>query len=714
MKFLPLFSLLTTLLIQPIQAASPTISSFQPTFGGPGDTIRIFGQNFLFGGQADVQVYFGGGLQSATVTKVFSNEIDVDVPAEATIGPIIVQKSSGTVQSKTDFTAGPEITSFIRQTPIPATDDDNHRGNVGDTVFIEGINFESGNGTPLVSVYFGAVLAPTETRGSSALVATVPPNAVTGPLTISNKFGTTSSTGSDYFFLSPVISSFTAKAAVGSPILLTGKSFLAVTNVQIGGVSIPNFTIQGATGTNITFTVPPNAPTSGKITLISGGNVAITTQNFLLLPSVTGFSAPGGAPGATVSLIGFGLSGATNVSFGGVPSKPTTTAATSLTVKVPVGALTGLLTVGTPNGSGTSTTNFYVSPRITQFSPSQGIPGGTVTITGVNFLGTTGVSFNGIAATDFTVLSATSIQVTVPPKTKTGLITVTNPGGSGQSTVSFVSLGTLPIINSFAPQLGAVGTTVTINGLNFTTATAVNFNGTPATVYTIANDTKITATVPVGATTGPISVTGPDGTTTSTSDFVVGTTADLNLQASASSTTPVTGENFTINFTINNAGPIPASAVKISFQGATVTTLSQAVASSGTVTFDSKSASFTLGTMAVGASISGQLTLRANTNASFNLSLAATSSTPDSNTSNNTNTLSLQSNPVILQVFSVSPQTLHLSWPIGTSDYLLEKTVKLVPPTWTVVTDVPESDGSQYFLNLGVNGNSLYFRLRKP
>ena len=714
MKILSLFPLFVALLLHVAQAASPTISSFQPIFGAPGDTIRIFGQNFLVGGQADVQVYFGGGLQSATVTGVFGGEIDVTVPTGATIGPIIVQKSTGSAQSKSDFTAGPSITSFIRQTPIPTTDDDNHRGNVGDTVFVEGLNFESGTGTRLVNVYFGSVLAATQTRGNGALVATVPPNAVTGPLIISNRFGSTSSTGSDYFYLSPVISSFTAKAAVGGQVSLAGKSFLAVTNIQLGGISIPDFTIQGSTGTNITFPVPPNAPISGKITVISGGNIAITTQNFLLLPSVTGISAPGGAPGASVSLSGFGLTGATNISFGGIPSKPTTSTATSLTVKVPVGALTGPLMVGTPNGSGTSSTNFYVSPRITQFSPLQGIPGATVTLTGVNFWGASGVSFNGIAATDFTVLSATSIQVTVPPKTKTGLITVTNPGGTGQSATSFASLGTLPIVNSFSPLLGAVGTSVTINGLNFTTATAVKFNGTLATTYVVVSDSKITATVPAGATTGPISVTGPDGSSTSTSNFVVGTTADLNLQASASSATPVTGENFTVNFTINNVGPIPASAAKISFQSPAVTTLTQATASAGTVTFDAKSANFNLGNMAVGTSASGQLTLRANTNASFTLTLVASSTTPDPNPTNNTVTFSVQSNPVALQAFSVSPQTIHLSWPTGTPDYLLEKSPKLVPQSWTTVTDTPESDGSQYFLNLTVTGNSLYFRLRKP
>jgi hypothetical protein len=82
-----------------------------------------------------------------------------------------------------------------------------------------------------------------------------------------------------------------------------------------------------------------------------------------------------------------------------------------------------------------------------------------------------------------------------------------------------------PTITSFSPTSGPVGTTVTINGTNFTGATSVKFNGVTAT-FIVNSATKITATVPTGATTGRISVTTPGGTATSTSDFTV-TTAHL-------------------------------------------------------------------------------------------------------------------------------------------------------------------------------------------
>jgi len=77
-----------------------------------------------------------------------------------------------------------------------------------------------------------------------------------------------------------------------------------------------------------------------------------------------------------------------------------------------------------------------------------------------------------------------------------------------------------PTITSFDPTSGPVGTSVTINGTNFTGATAVTFN-TAGASFTVTSATAIQATVPAGATTGPLSVTTPGGTATSANAFTV-------------------------------------------------------------------------------------------------------------------------------------------------------------------------------------------------
>ncbi|OIR00601.1 FG-GAP repeat protein [mine drainage metagenome] len=76
------------------------------------------------------------------------------------------------------------------------------------------------------------------------------------------------------------------------------------------------------------------------------------------------------------------------------------------------------------------------------------------------------------------------------------------------SLLGFIKISAQPIINSFTPASGAVGTTVTITGTGFNTLPTNNiviFGATKATV-TAASTTGLTVTVPTGASFGPITV----------------------------------------------------------------------------------------------------------------------------------------------------------------------------------------------------------------
>ena len=68
--------------------------------------------------------------------------------------------------------------------------------------------------------------------------------------------------------------------------------------------------------------------------------------------------------------------------------------------------------------------------------------------------------------------------------------------------------GNAPVINSFSPNTGFIGSTVTITGANFDPTPANNqvfFGATQGTVLT-SSFGVITVTVPVGASTAPIAV----------------------------------------------------------------------------------------------------------------------------------------------------------------------------------------------------------------
>ena len=89
----------------------------------------------------------------------------------------------------------------------------------------------------------------------------------------------------------------------------------------------------------------------------------------------------------------------------------------------------------------------------------------------------------------------------------------------------------LPVIISFNPTSGVVGTSVTINGSGFYGTTTVAFNGTSAP-FPINSAGQITAIVPVGATTGSISVQNNNGTGFSSTNFtVISNSVTLNITA---------------------------------------------------------------------------------------------------------------------------------------------------------------------------------------
>ena len=249
------------------------------------------------------------------------------------------------------------------------------------------------------------------------------------------------------------------------------------------------------------------------------------------VPTISGLQPSSGPEGATVVVAGTNLTGASALSFNGTAATFTVNSATQITATVPTGATTGKVSVTTPNGAATSSTNFTVTtaPTITSFAPTSGPVGTSVVITGANLTGATALTLNGTAAT-YTVNSATQITATVPSGAATGKFSVTTPGGTASSASNF-TVTAPPTISSFTPTSGPVATPVIISGTNFTGATAVTLNGTPAT-FTVNSGTQITATIPTGATTGKFSVTTPLGSATSANSFTVNTsssTLDLSV-----------------------------------------------------------------------------------------------------------------------------------------------------------------------------------------
>jgi Galactose oxidase, central domain len=186
-----------------------------------------------------------------------------------------------------------------------------------------------------------------------------------------------------------------------------------------------------------------------------------------------------------------------------------------------VGGEANLASGGSLNFVALSSAELYglSTPTITSFSPMSTNVGSIVTLTGSGFTGVTSVTVNG-QSTSFGFISDNQLNLQVSSGATSGPITVTTPAGSATSPTSLIVLGNPPMITSFSPTSGPVGTTVTINGANFTGTTSVKFR-TTAAIFTVLSSSKIQAVVPVGVKSGIIVVTTPNGLNTSPTKFTV-------------------------------------------------------------------------------------------------------------------------------------------------------------------------------------------------
>jgi hypothetical protein len=329
----------------------------------------------------------------------------------------------------------------------------------------------------------------------------------------------------------PTLTSVTNPVGHGTLVSLAGTNLNSTTNVTIASIAVP-FTVLSDTA--IEFVVPAGVPTSPNVLSLAtvgvttaAGSATINTQVRPDTPTITSVSPNSGKVGATVTIGGTNLTGA-SVTFNGVAAVVTASSDTSLTTTVPAGATTGTLRVANIGGAATTTFTVIPAPSITSFAPATARRGATITVNGTNFLaGSTTVEFSsaggGRVAATATAVTATSFRVVVPNSAVQGpvIVTVTRPAPVGAQITSAVFTVELAPSNIVLPvNSGAIGQVVTISGENFLTTTKVSFNGRGAT-FTIVNSRTITATVPAGATTGTIQVGNKWGSGTSAQFTVI-------------------------------------------------------------------------------------------------------------------------------------------------------------------------------------------------
>ncbi len=186
-------------------------------------------------------------------------------------------------------------------------------------------------------------------------------------------------------------------------------------------------------------------------------------------------------------------------------------------------------------------------PTLTSFTPTAGLTGTSVIITGTGFTGASAVRIGGITATSFTINSDTEISAVVSGTTVTGSVSVTLPFVSLSLPIYFFTAPVAPSITSFSPTSAQTGELVTITGNKFLGTTSVNFGGTAASSFTVNSDFQIVATVGSG-TSGDVVISSSSG-----SGSRSGFTWTAITQASSISFTNIQSNQITINWTNGNA-----------------------------------------------------------------------------------------------------------------------------------------------------------------
>ena len=571
----------------------PTVTGLSPANGPPagGNTVTVTGTNLTGASQVSF-----GGVAGTNLNPVSATSLTVTAPAHATgtVDVAVTTPGGTSANSAADnytYAAAPTVTKVApNRGPLAG----------GNRVNITGTNL-----TGTSQVTFGGVAGTELTVVSSTRVTiTAPARGSVGvvDVQVTAPGGTNTNTNADNYTYAavPTITRLTPSqgpVAGGNQVTLTGTGLTGATQVSFDGIAGTNLHVTNAN--TLTVTAPAHALGTIDVTVTTPGGTSPNTTHddytYLQVPTVTGLSPANGPPagGNTVTVTGTNLTGASQVSFGGVAgTNLNPVSATSLTVTAPAHA-TGTVDVAVTTPGGTSANSaadnytYAAAPTVTKVAPNRGpLAGGNrVNITGTNLTGTSQVTFGGVAGTELTVVSSTRVTITAPARGSVGVVDVqvTAPGGTNTNTnADNYTYAAVPTITRLTPSQGPVagGNQVTLTGTGLTGATQVSFDGIAGTNLHVTNANTLTVTAPAHALgTIDVTVTTPGGTSPNTThdDYTylqVPTVTGLspaNGPPAGGNTVTVTGTNLT-------------GASQVSFGGVAGTNLNPVSATSLTVT----------------------------------------------------------------------------------------------------------------------------------
>jgi RHS repeat-associated protein len=245
---------------------TPVVTGLTPNFGATSTSVTIIGSNF--GASQGASTIKFNGTSASSVTSWSDTQIVASVPSSATpgSGPVTVTVSSVTSPANIMFNViKPTISSL---TPPAAQG--------GATITLTGAGFGSSQGTSMVQ--FNSVAAAIDSWSDTAVSVTVPLNATTGPVTLTE--AGIASNGVTFTVSSPLTISGISPSygPPGTTVTILGSGFGASqsnSSVSFYGASS---TASSWSDTQIVTEVPTGA-SSGGVSIGVGG-MYVTGQFF--------------------------------------------------------------------------------------------------------------------------------------------------------------------------------------------------------------------------------------------------------------------------------------------------------------------------------------------------------------------------------------------------------------------------------------------------
>jgi hypothetical protein len=400
---------------------SPNVQGIVPASGKAGDRVTINGQ-FFTNSTNEVEVTFNN--ISAKVVEVTASKIVVEVPVSIPNNyygynqvPVVLKMANQSYTVTSNFQVIPTVKDFTPKS-----------GTLGTSITITGDNLPSSNYYyNSIRVFMDQVEVSVSSYYSGGIQVTVPGNVSTEKVTLSVLINGVTTVLPGQFTVTPhTVSSISpASGLSGSTFSVFGSNFPANPYYSNSNISVKlgdtPASVDYVSSGQLTVTVPNDLPAGDyKVWITAGPHTVEAPQQYkVLTPSITGFSPVSGGIGREVTINGVFLPNRYyTVYFGSVSTEGYSTSSTSLRVQVPSGVAAGSVKVYLQHGNQKleAKDEFTVlAPSITSFSPTSGVAGSVVTITGAGFTPNswTTVKF-GTITTSILSISENTIRAVVP------------------------------------------------------------------------------------------------------------------------------------------------------------------------------------------------------------------------------------------------------------------------------------------------------------